>query len=95
MQSAPDDPHHLREKSLHEVELAALEGNAPFALRAAAKAELTRRRNKHNEALVDKQIAAARDVSRATMWAAAAAIAAAVGALIQAGVAVIGLWAGK
>jgi hypothetical protein len=95
MQAMPDDPYNLREKPLHEVELAALEGNAPDRLRAAANAELTRRRNKHAEALVHKQIAAARDVSKATKWAATAAIAAALGALIQAGVAVIGLWAGK
>jgi len=95
MKAEPDDPHHLREKPLHEVEEAALEGNAPFALRGAANAELTRRRMEHAEALVDKQIAAAHDVSKATKWAATAAIASAVGALIQAGVAVIGLWAEK
>jgi hypothetical protein len=78
------DRFHVRGKPREELEALADPRNAAIEPAAAARAEMVRQDQERAAALVDKQIKAAADVSWATKWAAIAAIASAVGALIQA-----------
>jgi hypothetical protein len=74
----------MRGKSRYELEAQADERNSPIGAAAAARAEMVRLDQEHAAALVNKQIQAANNVSWATKCAAVAAIASAIGALIQA-----------
>jgi hypothetical protein len=81
-----NDPHRMRGVPPHELERLAIVERQDFnAVKAgAARAELARLQREHAEALVNRQLAAAKAVRHATILAAGAAVASAIGAVVQA-----------
>jgi hypothetical protein len=90
-----DDPYHVRGKSRRELEAMADPRNSAIEPAAAARAEMVHLDQAHATVLVDKQIKAASDVTWATKCATFAAIASAVGVLLQSLPIVLALIAGK
>ena len=84
------DRYGMRNKTDAELEALAIEGAQNFPDRAgAARAELIRRQREHAEKFVNKQLAAATSVKWATILAAIAAVASAIGTIVQVAMALL------
>lgn len=69
--SDEDDPYRMRNKPSYELEFLAIDIRDRAGFReevGPARTELARRQREHTEALVDRQLAAARAVRHATIY---------------------------